>query len=279
MELLKIDNGICIDIDKNGILTDKQRFYNLLKKLLDSNQDILVMTIIVKCCDNNILDVEMKNIVLPLSKKMSEDEVYEIDELPGYFPCADCRFTNVSKYSTTPLDQSELTSKLVYQIYEDEDITVYDAYACIGGNSWSFSRRGYKVIATEKNQLHRDILEYNMRNIGAQVDIVGELANYEIKADVAFVDPPWGGRDYKNARELQLLPTEDFKRWIDNYDTTIFKLPMNHKIINHGHGHKYFKKIVFKNERGVPKYMLLIYSKRDISKLPSILSIESRQIY
>lgn len=276
MDLLKIDNGICIDIDKNGILTNKQRFYNLLKELINSNEDILVMTIIIKCCDNNILDVEMKNIVLPLSKKMGE-EVYEINELPGFFPCADCRFTNVSKYSTTPLDQSEATSKLVHGIYDDEDITVYDAYACIGGNSWSFSRRGYKVIATEKEKLHRNILEYNMHNIGAQVDIVGELANYEIKADVAFVDPPWGGRDYKNARELQLLPIEDFKRWIDNYETTIFKLPLNHKIINHGN--KNFKKIVFKNERGVPKYMLLIYSKRDISRLPSILSIESRQIY
>ena len=86
---------------------------------------------------------------------------------------------------------------------------ITDATACVGGNTVSFARHFKKVQAIELDESRFHQLTHNLRLISTFYSgsyFLGEVTLHkgdclnvcaQLKQDVVFVDPPWGGSAYK----------------------------------------------------------------------------------
>lgn len=140
---------------------------------------------------------------LPVEVKLSNSDKMK------YFDCSDeqatqLRFTNISLYSTTPHDQADYTTELLYRYFDHDSmskLSITDGNSCIGGNTQSFAKVFGQVNAIELNPLHMECLKTNMSVLGYKnVNFLeGNIMDYitKLSADVLFLDPPWGGVDYK----------------------------------------------------------------------------------
>ena len=113
-------------------------------------------------------------------------------------------------YSITPYTEASYISNLIYKYHkENKNIIITDSTANVGGNTISFGLFKYKLInAVEVNKkcyecLCNNVCCYNLKNIkifnNNYLDVYKKL--YQ---DVLFIDPPWGGPNYKNIENLQL---------------------------------------------------------------------------
>lgn len=117
------------------------------------------------------------------------------------------RFTNISLYSLTPVDQSQYLISIIQTFFKNtEKYVITDANGCIGGNTWSFASIFKNVNVIELNKLHYDILIHNMKLL--KINNInyynGNILDYlfSIKQDIIFFDPPWGGVKYKNKKNI-----------------------------------------------------------------------------
>jgi 16S rRNA G966 N2-methylase RsmD len=92
-----------------------------------------------------------------------------------------------------------------------EASTITDMTSCVGGNVISFSRFFKKVNAIEIDPLRFDMLKHNTETVvgatnvnfinGNAVELLlGQddgTAPQQFQQDILFMDPPWGGVDYK----------------------------------------------------------------------------------
>jgi predicted RNA methylase len=138
-----------------------------------------------------------------------------IEDSKKYFKASDdntqakLRFTDVALYSTTPYEQAIYTANILLSYYTPEELkekTITDASACIGGNTWAFAEKAKHCNAIEISKLHADILTDNMKWLGYN-NITTYQKNYiaianELKQDILFLDPPWGGVNYRNEPNL-----------------------------------------------------------------------------
>jgi len=88
------------------------------------------------------------------------------------------------------------------------DIIITDTTAGVGGNTLSFSNKFKFVNSIEINKERFDYLKnninvYGLKNINLYNDNCLNIIN-SIKQDVIFIDPPWGGSDYKFKNKLHL---------------------------------------------------------------------------
>lgn len=125
------------------------------------------------------------------------------------------------------------------QINPKESI-ITDATAGVGGNTLSFSPHFKQVYAIEIDKKRSEFLTnninvYNFNNVKViNADYVKQLK--EIKQNVVFIDPPWGGKTYKNHKALRLhlsdIPIEDICNELLDTDTNliVLKLPINYDI-------------------------------------------------
>lgn len=100
---------------------------------------------------------------------------------------------------TDQLTADKITNELLKFVSCEETIT--DGTACIGGNTFSLSRVFHHVNAVELDNTRYQFLVHNMSVLG--VDNVscycGDIMDWLPKLDhsLLFLDPPWGGPDYK----------------------------------------------------------------------------------
>lgn len=103
-------------------------------------------------------------------------------------------------YSTTDqLTADKITKDLVRVIPKNSIIT--DATACIGGNTFSFAQTYKQVLAIEKDPRRAQMLRTNMTLLGAKnvTTVCGDAIALipQSHHDLIFIDPPWGGPEYK----------------------------------------------------------------------------------
>ena len=180
--------------------------------------------------------------------------------LKKIFPYENCKNINNLKYdseglwSITHPDSANLISNKI-KLFEKSGLNtnvILDATAGLGGNVLSFAKYFKKVIAVEYDKdrfkyLENNINNYNYNNIEIyNEDSVNLLSQLNKKIDVVFVDPPWGGPDYKYLPNLEIklgnLDMKDLCYLISEYSyennkikLLVFKLPYNYdyqKIIN-----------------------------------------------
>lgn len=153
-------------------------------------------------------------------------------------------------YITIPQVAEQITKIITYHTLKYFTncafVTITDATAGVGGNTISFSQKFKHINAIEIDQerfnyLSNNINAYRIDNISLYnddcLDILPQLNNHH----VIFIDPPWGGRNYKNHNKIRLhlnnFKIEDI--CLDLLDTEkmtcvpnliIMKLPKNYDI-------------------------------------------------
>jgi predicted RNA methylase len=103
---------------------------------------------------------------------------------------------------TTPAQAVQINN--VIKKYITYDSVVTDATACIGGNTIYFEKDFKVVIAIEKDP---DIFQILKRNTTTSVKYNCSYNDimYTIQQDLIFIDPPWGGSNYKKEDKVLLM--------------------------------------------------------------------------
>jgi hypothetical protein len=146
--------------------------------------------------------------------------------------------TNVSLYSTTPFREANFISRTILNFYSKGSQfhsssneqgektttickselkpltgslpTITDACSHVGGNTISFYLSGFKTInAVEIDEKTCDMLKHNLSAYCLPTDNV-HCCDYmsiylKLVQDVVFLDPEWGGPDYKKSPCLDLF--------------------------------------------------------------------------
>lgn len=117
---------------------------------------------------------------------------------------------------------------------------IMDGTANCGGNTISFGLFFDKVISIEFEKENFDALKNNVNlyNLDNVEIMHGNTLNYykKEKYDILFLDPPWGGPNYKKKSILDLkLGNKDIKDMIHDLKNLkvmglVFKLPNNFNI-------------------------------------------------
>jgi len=139
-------------------------------------------------------------------------------------------------YSLSHKDDADLLSKIIKERYGE--LKILDGTAGIGGNTISFATYFNCVIAIERNTERFEYLKENINSLNLNVKLInGNVLDY-IKTevfDLIFLDPPWGGPNYKFEKSLSL--TLDNKSLIDvvkelkeNNKIIVMKLPFNYNM-------------------------------------------------
>ena len=114
----------------------------------------------------------------------------------------------VGKYSISLPDKSKVITNLISKQFNSTDITITDAMACIGGDTLTFSQTFKNVNAVEMDLERYNYLVHNMEVFECK-NITFYNKNYleifkELKQDVIYLDPPWGGPEYKNKKIIKI---------------------------------------------------------------------------
>lgn len=142
---------------------------------------------------------------------------------------------NEGLYSLSHKEDADKLSNIIKEKYGD--INVMDATSGVGGNSISFGRNFTNVISVEMNSERFEMLKENIKvhNLNNTL-LYGNFINFiNMNYDLIFLDPPWGGPNYKfeksinfginntNLREVTKLLKSKEK-------IIIWKLPFNYNL-------------------------------------------------
>lgn len=119
------------------------------------------------------------------------------------------------------------------------DLYITDATAGVGGNTISFAKYFKYVNAIEINKqrfnyLQNNVNVYDLDNVNVFNNNCLHILD-EIYHDIVFIDPPWGGKNYKNENMLRLkLDENDIETVCLNIlkgtRCVVLKLPLNYDI-------------------------------------------------
>lgn len=206
-------------------------------------------------------------------KKMDNSYICIYKKIENYFinknniNKSKLKISNVGMYSVTHSDDAIKITNII-KSYFDENITITDATANNGGNTIAFGLTFKNVNAVEIDKNEYDILVnninvYKLKNIklynNDYLDVIDKL-----KQDVVFIDPPWGGKEYKKKTKLKLyLGNKTLVNIIDilhnKCKAIVCKVPFNYDFYTLFKYGKYSKKIhlyVFK------KYVVFVVLNR-----------------
>jgi len=114
----------------------------------------------------------------------------------------------VGRYSISLPEKSKIIANLILKHIGSNEITITDAMACIGGDTLTFSQFFTKINAIEIDKVRFEYLKHNMelfecKNIEyINNDYLKIMEN--IKQDVIYIDPPWGGPEYKTKKNIKI---------------------------------------------------------------------------
>lgn len=139
------------------------------------------------------------------------------------------------------------------------DVVITDATAGCGGNTFSFAKKFKSVNAIEINRLRYEYLcnnlkIYKLNNVDTYNDNCIDKLKF-LKHDIIFIDPPWGGKNYKYVNKLKIYMENNT---IENICVNLFnnkimlhvpqaivlKMPKNYDIDYFNDKVKNFKKII-----------------------------------
>lgn len=110
-------------------------------------------------------------------------------------------------FSVTPEKIAEHIAGRVSQSFKCD--TVVDAFCGVGGNTIQFALTGKRVIAIDIDPVKIDLARNNAEvyGIADKIEFIcGDflLLASQLKADVVFLSPPWGGPDYATAETFDI---------------------------------------------------------------------------
>jgi 16S rRNA G966 N2-methylase RsmD len=119
------------------------------------------------------------------------------------------RLDSEAFYSTTDQLTANKIAKIITQIVPP-DAVVTDATACVGGATYAFAQVFRRVVAIELDKTRYDFLRHNVTvlGMGERVQCMWGDARQicpTLCQDIIFLDPPWGGPDYKTQEKVSLF--------------------------------------------------------------------------
>jgi 16S rRNA G966 N2-methylase RsmD len=143
-------------------------------------------------------------------------------------------------YSITHPKEADIISEAIIEIINKSDLNIMDITAGCGGNMISFMKYFSFVYGIEIDKTRYNLLKDNLKKYNINYEIICDDANNinysDFNVDVYFIDPPWGGPDYKNNLNLKLYLSnkkiEDFVLMLPKNTLIILKLPFNYNIDN-----------------------------------------------
>jgi 16S rRNA G966 N2-methylase RsmD len=121
----------------------------------------------------------------------------------------------VATFSVTESHMADqMTSKILNYCQQNlhleySNLRIFDGMACVGGNTISFAKSFPSVLSNEFNSSRYQMLVNNaqtvmqLHNVEFFNESILELA-FTQSYDVLFLDPEWGGPDYKFKKNLRL---------------------------------------------------------------------------
>jgi len=118
------------------------------------------------------------------------------------------RIDTVGKYSITLPNKTQIITNLIAKYMNTSDLVITDAMACVGGDTLTFSKTFTKVNACELDAVRFEYLKHNMELFECE-NITFINNNYldifdKITQDVIYIDPPWGGPEYKKKDKIKI---------------------------------------------------------------------------
>jgi predicted RNA methylase len=148
--------------------------------------------------------------------------------------------TAEGSYSITRRRDAERIMIVLGNIFKDtKTMTITDATACIGGDTLNFALQFGHVHSIELSTENFEALEhnieiYNLKNVTLYHGDCVQLFHWN--TNVLYVDPPWGGKDYKKHKEMDLyLSDKRIDCWLEEIlsrknrpEYIVLKLPSNY---------------------------------------------------
>jgi hypothetical protein len=138
-------------------------------------------------------------------------------------------------YSVTDQRVADKISNFLLELVPASS-TITDGTSCVGGNVMSFSKVFHSVNAVERDATRFQMLKNNCAlvkcaNVNFFKDDYMQMAG-TLKQDLIFMDPPWGGPDYKHLTSVELelsgTPMPEVCEQLSRYARYIvLKLPEN----------------------------------------------------
>ena len=166
-------------------------------------------------------------------------------------------------YISSPIYAEKIT-KIIMNHCKTNKLIISDCTAGCGGDSISFLNKFKKVYSFERNLIRyyyllNNIIQYKFTKKSHLycTNFTEILKNIE-DHDVIYIDPPWGGKDYRKVKQLRLninnIPIETYLINFINDDLTkkipnlfVLKLPCNYDLKFFYEKLKNFGKIYFYN--------------------------------
>jgi len=196
--------------------------------------------------NSSVLDLDLELDIF--EKKYMEPTILENINLEKYFTKDDInmslknnktlKITDKGLYSISKYNDAQWITDIIIKFLKNNNVNklqIIDGTSGIGGNTINFAKYFSKVYAIEINKTHYDVLKNNLEalsifNVEVYLDnFQNILETLKMNCDIFFLDPPWGGKSYKN-----------FKY----YNLKIGKLPL-YTIINNLYDKK-FKYVILK---------------------------------
>ena len=165
-----------------------------------------------------------------------------IDYLINELRVKDFKYDDVGIYSfSKPKDAITITKIIIAHLEKinknSKCLIITDATAGIGGNIFSFSNYFLRINAIELDKSRFEYLKSNCKNFNNIVyynsDFLKIIDNcYQ---DIIFIDPPWGGKNYKKIKDIEIIISEKHLNEIcnillDKCMLIILKLPINYNL-------------------------------------------------
>ena len=168
----------------------------------------------------------MKRNIIYGSRKISDNEELYLQ----------VKMDEQGKYSLSHYDDAMLTAYLIKNKYGD--ISILDGTAGAGGNSISFGIIFSNVKTIEMDTERFKLLSYNIKELFKLDNILINDDFYNHINDdynLLFLDPPWGGPDYKYKNMLRLTISNKTMKDIANFILSknrklVLKLPFNYDL-------------------------------------------------
>jgi hypothetical protein len=129
---------------------------------------------------------------------------------PEYFPEHNDKILidEVGKYSISKPGKAKLIANIIYQNLRTNNIIITEGMSSVGGDTLALSKKFKKVNAVELDKTRFEYLQHNMKLFNrTNIEYYNEsyLDLYKkLKQDVIYLDPPWGGPEYKNLDKVKI---------------------------------------------------------------------------
>lgn len=141
---------------------------------------------------------EIKKRMFPLKENLDYDQL---------------KVNKESLYSSSRIEGAQLIINIIKSYFNKPNITVTDGTSNVGTDAITLALAFNKVNAIELIDKNCEILKhnvnvYNLKNVDVHCgDSLKLIPN--LKQDVIFVDPPWGGTSYKKHEIMNLYLSDN----------------------------------------------------------------------